>query len=166
MNGALGARWQALAPRERRMVSAAAIVLALGVGYALLFEPAWQGRQFLQRELPQLRSELASMDAMAGEARGLSSQVSAAIRPDQMRQAVEGSLARAGLSSALVQMGSVGEALELRLGDAPFAAILEWLAAAQRELRVRPVRVEVARQASGRVTARVELDLPRGEPSR
>ena len=67
--------------------------------------------------------------------------------PEQIRQAVEGSLARAGLASALVQMGTVGEALELRLGDAPFDAILDWLAAVQRELRVRPVRVEVAREA-------------------
>lgn len=162
MTPLLRERWRSLATRERVMVSAAATVVVLGLVYALLIEPAWQGRARLLQELPALRAELASMDAMASEARALSSQVSATIAPQRMRQAVEASLERAGLSGELAQIGASGNDIELRLRNAQFAAVLDWLAVVQRELRVRPTRVEVARAEGGTVAAQIVLGLPRG----
>ena len=64
--------WSALQTRERRMLASGGIVLALLLLYFVAFEPAYIGRQRLQTELPELRAQLAQMEALGTEARQLS----------------------------------------------------------------------------------------------
>ena len=64
-------KWASLAPRDRRMLIIAGCFLLVIIFWQVLLEPAWVGRQRLQKTLPTLRADLAQMDHMAAEAREL-----------------------------------------------------------------------------------------------
>ena len=156
--------WQALAPRERRMVAGGAAVLLLAVGYLGLFEPAWTGRAALRQELPGLRSQLAQMTALAAEARTLGTAPRVADTPQALRSALELSVKSAGLGANLSQLTVSGELFDLRFGKVPYAAWLAWLDTAVRETRLRVADVSVTREAEqGLVSVRLVLEAPRRE---
>ena len=62
-------KWNGLSSRDRRMLGLAVGFLVIVFAWLVAFEPAWNGRQQLARELPVLRSDLAQMDQLAAEAR-------------------------------------------------------------------------------------------------
>lgn len=120
--------WQARNQRERRI-----LVLALGVAifalvYGLLLDPALSGRARLQQELPQLRQQVAQMQAMVREAAALP-QASTAIEP-LSGPGLEAGLARKGLKSQNLAIS--GEIVRLQLEGVTFAALLDWLDEAQK----------------------------------
>jgi len=120
--------WQARNQRERRI-----LVLALGVAifalvYGLLLDPALSGRARLQQELPQLRQQVAQMQAMVREAAALP-QAGTAIEP-LSRQGLEAGLASKGLKPQNLAIS--GEIVRLQLEGVTFAALLDWLDEAQK----------------------------------
>ena len=54
-------KWASLAPRDRRMLIIAGCFLLVIIFWQVLLEPAWVGRQRLQKTLPTLRADLAQM---------------------------------------------------------------------------------------------------------
>jgi len=157
-------RWQSMALRERRLVLAACLVVLAAIVYLLLIEPAWQGRQRLQRELPALRSQLARIDQLADEARQLGAAPAGADTPQAVRARLEQSIDSAGLKPALAQLQQTGNLFDVRFRGVPHAAWLAWIDVAVRDTRLRIVDVSVTREASpGAVTARASLELPRRE---
>ncbi|MCD6681862.1 MAG: type II secretion system protein M [Burkholderiaceae bacterium] len=159
-------RWQLLSARERRVVIGAAALLAVVAAWLTLFEPAWQARATLQRELPQLRSQLASIDALAEEAQRLSS-VPAGSDSAQARKArIERSIEASGLSPSLTQLSVNGSLFDLRFDRVSHAAWLMWLDTTTREMRLRVADVTVTREAEhGLVSVRLALEAPRAEGS-
>lgn len=156
--------WRTLALRERRMVIAAAAVVALAFVYLLCFEPAWTGRTRIAAQLPGLRSQVAQMEAMSAEARRLTALPAAGGQPPAVRQQLEASISEAGLQPFVSQLTSSGELLDVRFKNVPFAKFLDWLAAAQRDTRLRVVDASVQREATGgAVTARIAFESPRRE---
>lgn len=156
--------WRTMAPRERRMVASAAVVVLLALGYMTLVEPAWQGRAALGKELPQLRAQLAQMRALAAEVRALSGASGSAEAPQAVRDALERSVRSAGLGPYLTQLNVNGELFDLRFGRVSHAQWLAWLDAAVRETRLRVANVAVSREADpGLVTVRLVLEAPRRE---
>ncbi|MEO8936818.1 MAG: type II secretion system protein GspM [Burkholderiaceae bacterium] len=95
----LTAWWQGLAPRERMLVCGGAALLLAVVVYLTLWEPPAQGIRKLGADLPELRSQDATMRAMAAEAASLRavSGSTATIAPADRVAAVQRSLQRAGL---------------------------------------------------------------------
>ncbi len=157
-------QWAALAPRDRRVILLGTAGLVVIFGYFVLFEPAWKGRQQLQAELPVLRSQLASLEGMAAEARRLSAGAAASTGADSLAQArvvLEQSLQSAGIKDAQVQI--VGEMIEVRFKSMPYAQWLDWLAEASRQSRLRVVDAQVTRDTAGMASARVALARPQGE---
>ena len=153
--------WRGLVPRERRMVSAAAAVVMLAIGYLAFFEPAWSGRQALERELPVLRGQLARMAGLAEEARLLAAVPQAADSTQSQKAALEQSLRAAGMGPQLTQISLNGELFDLRFQAVPHAVWLAWLDAALRETRLRVADVAIARDpAPGVVSVRVVLEAP------
>jgi len=157
-------RWQAMALRERRLVLAAAVVVVAAIVYLLLVEPAWQGRERLQRELPALRSQLARIDQLADEARQLGTAPAGADTPQAVRARLEQSIDGAGLRPSLAQLQQTGSLFDVRFRGVQHAAWLAWIDVAVRDTRLRIVDVSVTREATpGTVTARASLELPRRE---
>jgi len=164
MTGALLERWRGLAPRERRMVAAAAIVVLLAIVHLALFEPAWNGRARLTDEIPRLRAQLAQMRALAAEARQLSAAPRSADSPRALRGALEKSIEAAGLGVHLAQLNASGDLFDLRFASVPHAAWLEWLDTTLRETGLRVADASITREsAPGIVSARLVLEAPRRE---
>ena len=163
---ALLQRWQLMARRERHLLLGAALVVALALVYLLLLEPAWLGRQRLQRELPVLRSQLARVDQLADEARMLGNVPVGADTPQALRARLEQSIDAAGLRPTLVQLSGSGSLFDVRFRAVPYGVWLTWLDLTARETRLRVIDVAVTREAlPGLVTARVAFEAPRqGEP--
>lgn len=154
-------RWQVMARRERRMVASAVLIVLAALVYLFLIEPAWQGRQRLQRELPVLRAQLAKVDQLADEARQLGASAVGSDTPQAVRARLERSVEAAGLKPALAQLQQTGSLFDLRFRSVPHGAWLAWLDVAVRDTRLRIVDVSVTREAApGVVTARVALELP------
>lgn len=154
--------WRTLAIRERRLLIGAVAVVLTALVYLLAFEPAWVGRQKLARELPELRSQVAQMDALASEARRVSGMAAAVESSATIRRSIEASIAAAGLKPFLASGNFQGELVEVRFNAVPFAQLAGWVDSTIRETRVRVVDANVQREASaGLVTARLAFELPK-----
>jgi len=156
--------WRGLAPRERRLVSVAGVVLALGVVYLGFFEPAWQGRDKLRAELPALRTQLSQVAALAGEARQLGAMAPVAGSIDALERSIEQSVQAAGMGPGLAALEVSDGLFDLRFKDVPHAGWLEWLDTTVRETRLRVATVSITREASpGVVSVRLVLEAPSRE---
>ncbi len=161
---ALLQRWQLLVPRERRMLLSGALLLAALLVYFVLYEPASDGRRRLAAELPTLRTQLASIEQLAGEARRLAAAPAQNESPQRVKTQLEQSVDAAGLKPALAQLALAGELFDVRFKGVSYAAWLAWLDSAVRETRLRVVDVAVTRETGpGLVSARVTLEMPRRE---
>jgi general secretion pathway protein M len=158
------ARWIALAPRERTMVLAASAVVLLAVVWLGLFEPAWKGREALQRELPELRAQVAQMAGLAAVAQQAGAQARAVPAPETLRAALEASLRGAGLGPSIGQFEATGDRISLKLQSVSNSAWLAWLDEVLRETRMRVVDATVVREPKpGFVSVRVVLESSRRE---
>lgn len=156
--------WRSLARREKRMLAGGAAVIVIAIVYLVMFEPAWKGRRELVTDLPQLRAQVAQIDAMAVEARRLAAMPAGNDSPHVMRQAFESSIDAAGMRQYVSQIKLSGEVLDVRFKEVPFAAWIEWIDAALRETRLRVVDAAVQREAQlGKVSVRMSLEAPRRE---
>lgn len=143
MMAQLGAWWQGLARRERRLVAAAAGVIVAALLYAVAIEPAWRTRARLARELPQLQAQLAEMEALREEARLLKQQGFGTDSSGSLRAGAQRSLARAGLAATLRDEGERG--LAVSAAGVSAQAWFAWLEEFTRESRVGVVRARVER---------------------
>lgn len=159
------ARWAGLAPRERRFVAGGALLVVATIVYLALFEPAWQGRRQLERDLPPLRGQVARMSSLAAEVTALERLPSSATSASAVRSRLESSLAAAGLAEK-AEFKTVGERIELRIALVDFGAWIEWVDLAVREVRVRVIDASAVRDPrSGFAAVRVAFELPGGSSS-
>jgi general secretion pathway protein M len=107
----------------------AALVVSLGLYYALLIDPALTGRQRLNRNLPVLRQQVAQMQAMAKEATSLSGKSSTPQIPFS-KENIEAALARNGLKAQNVML--TGDFAKLQLAAVSFSGTLNWVDEMQR----------------------------------
>ena len=158
--------WRGLAGRERRLVAVAAVTVLVAVVYLALFEPAWEGRRKLEAELPVLRTQLAQVSALAGEARRLAAMPATAGSVEALRRSIDQSVQAAGLAPSLASFEVSGALFDLRFRSVPHALWLDWLDTTVRETRLRVASVTINREASpGVVSVRLVLEAPPREGS-
>lgn len=116
--------WAARNARERAMLAAATIVVALGLIYALLIAPALTGREQLSKNMPVLRQQVAQMQALSKEVKALSG-ISAPPIPAMSKESIEAALARKGLKPQSVIL--TGDLAKVQLAAVSFAGTLSWL---------------------------------------
>lgn len=156
-------RWNALAPRERKLLRASALVLGIVVGYLALWAP-WQ-RQLSQLRLnvPQDRAKLETMRQQAQQIAALRAQSAAGgARGGNLLAAVEQTAQLYGLRGSLTRIepdGPTGARLSLQ--NASFNAILVWLNELQNRQGVRVESADFEGQAApGMVNGRIVLRQP------
>ncbi|WP_019451647.1 type II secretion system protein M [Cupriavidus sp. BIS7] len=153
-----GAFWNARNPREQAILGGGAVVLVLVFGYLLLWEPASIERTRLARNLPALRADLAEMETLAQEARGLSANRGPSLRGDALTQALQDSLGQHGLKATRL-MATADNAVQLQLDKAPFGSVAGWLqdVRLQQRLKVTDARISyVGATALVNVTATLQ----------
>jgi len=150
--------WRARTQRERGVLSIGLMLLLAVLVWLVLLDPAWQGRAQLQKELPVLREQRAQLQSMAREVTKAanSAAVPASTPTPLSRQMLESSLAQKSLRAQSLEHN--GELVRLKLSDASFAALVEWLGEMQnnRQLVVTDANV-VATEKLDKVNATLSL---------
>ena len=116
--------WAARNARERAMLAAATVVVALGLIYATMINPALAGRERLNNDLPVLRQQVAELQALSKEVSALSGKTAPSIAAIT-REGIEASLARKGLKPQSVLL--TGDLAKVQLPAVSFTATLDWL---------------------------------------
>lgn len=147
--------WMARDARERAMLTVAAAAVALGLFYALLIGPALNGRDRLNKSLPELRQQVALLQALSKEAAALSAKAASPVT----------ALSEEGIKTALVARGLqpqgvtlTGDLVKVQLASVSFAGTLEWLDEMQKTARLSVVDANfVALAQSDMVNATLTL---------
>ncbi|MBS0353221.1 MAG: type II secretion system protein M [Proteobacteria bacterium] len=134
--------WQGISPRERRLVTIAGAVVAVGLTLSLL-DWTRHERGRLDRSLPRSAAQLELVQESATEVARLRTQppLQAPTGPALLEAAQAAAKSR-GLGLTL-QAG--GEGLHAK-GQAPFDELVTWLAAVQRDQGLRVLRMEIQQQ--------------------
>ncbi|WP_424193179.1 type II secretion system protein GspM [Ampullimonas aquatilis] len=133
--------WNSRTGREQRMLLIAASVIAIGLIYGLLYDPAQTGVARLNKELPPLRSQAAEMAGLAKQAMGLrSGSKPISVPANQLKEAIAGSLTRQGFNAKVIQESDL---VHVELSEVAFAKWLEWLRINQAELGVLVVKATI-----------------------
>lgn len=160
--------WRGRNPHERRLLGGLAVFLAA----AALAQGLWlahDARERLHQQIPQLRSQLAGVQRQSGEILQMRAQPAPSTQEGAALLAAATAAARsAGLPEAAAQM-QLENPRQLRLrGTLPFDKWLEWVAAVQRDARLRVVscRVETAAEAAAPAGyAKIDALLSLPDPS-
>ena len=162
-------RYQALAPRERRLVTGAAALLGAAVVFVTLIEPPLNTMRKLQAELPVLRGQAATVADLTTQARTLRLRSAAPSASMPSPAELGASLERAGLPAGMWTLAQAesGTGVQLTLNQAPSSALLRWLDGAGRDWGLATQNVALTRAANpngrplpGLVNGRVTLALP------
>lgn len=140
---ALG-RWNSIAPRERRLVTAAALVLAAFLAWTVLIRPAWQTLRTAAAQLDVLDADLQAMQRLAAEAIELRATTS--IGAGQSTLALTAASDRLGGKARLsVQR----DRAVLTLDGIGSDALRGWLLEVRSGARARVIEAQLARTAQG-----------------
>lgn len=116
--------WAARDARERTMLSSAAATVMAVLIYSLLIYPALSGRERLNKNLPELRQQVAQLQALAKEAASFSGKP-AVPAVAISRESIEAALSRNGLKPQSVIL--TGNFAKIQLSSVSFAGMLNWL---------------------------------------
>jgi general secretion pathway protein M len=151
--------WSERDARERRMLALGAAAVFLALIYLVGIAPAATATSRLQRDLPQLRQQALSLQAMAREAQAL-----AGSAPQQAslstQESIEAALTRRGIKAQSVVV--TGELVRVQLNNASFAGVLDWIDEMQKVARLSVIESSFTAQAqTDIVNATVSLRQPK-----
>lgn len=138
------AAWSALAPRERRIVGAAAALLALALVWLAAVAPAWRTLRELPPQIARAEAELQQMQALAAESKTL--RAATPVAPAQAAAALRSATARLGEQVRVVQQG---DRYKLSLSGVDGAALRNLLTEVRAGARMRPLEAQIVRGAKG-----------------
>jgi general secretion pathway protein M len=168
-------RYRALAPRERRLLAGAALLLGAAAVFIGLIEPPLNALRKLQAELPALRAQAATVADLSAQALSLRRRAAAPAGAMPAPAELAASLERAGLPAGLWTLGEpeTGPGVLLTLAQAPSSALLRWLDGAARDWGLAVQQVDLTRAANaygrplpGLVNGKVTLVLPPAQERR
>ncbi|HET6604047.1 MAG TPA: type II secretion system protein M [Xanthomonadaceae bacterium] len=153
--------WNARAPRERQVLAAGALLLALLLGYAVFWKPLAESRHTLREQVARNESELIWMRQAVPLAQSLQRGVVPGATADgvSLLARVDEGARRAALGGMLMRVEPVGSGeVRAEFDAVAFDALLLWLdtLAAQHGIVVTEI---TARRAEGVGLADVRLTL-------
>lgn len=153
----LQARWAAMAPRERRLVSLAAAVLGSFLVWSLAIAPAWRTVQTAPARLDAQQQQALQMQRLAGEAAAL--RAVAPVPLDRAQAALAAATERLGPPGKLSLQG---ERALLTLKGVDSAALAAWLAEVRAGARARVVEASLTMTGPGTYDGSLTLALGAG----
>lgn len=156
-------RWlSSLAPRERLLVSAAALVVAAGAFFLFVWEPLHAGADELSQRIAgqrELASWLAAIETEAAALRRSAGAQDLKGREDSLLAVVDSSSRAAGLAQAVQRIQPEGsDQATVTIDGAGFNKMLFWLRALEHSYGVVVTSLAVTREeTAGLVQARLTL---------
>ena len=150
---AMRAWWDSRAPRERTVLRAGAIVLALALA-AVLWIEGERSRARLNAELPKLRASIAALERDAVEVQRL--RATPAAQPSAASPLATLATNGGGLPGAQVAVLD-DRRVQVAATDVAFGRLLEWLRNAQATHGMRVESAKLETLAPGRVRAELLL---------
>ena len=152
---ALRTRWAALAPRERRLLTLAAVVLGGFLLWSVALAPAWRTLQTAPAQLDALDAQAQQMQALATEAGLL--RAAPPVPLDQAQAALTAATERLG--SPASKLSLQGERALLSLKGVGSAQLSAWLAEARAGARARVVEASLTQTGPGLYDGSLTLAL-------
>ncbi|MCA1798806.1 MAG: type II secretion system protein M [Xanthomonadaceae bacterium] len=155
------AQWfNALAPRERRLVAFGAAAVVLLIAYIAVVEPLAQRRAQLEQGVAAQRTLLAWMNEVAGQVSPPGAQQVGS--GDSLFATVDRSARATVLAEALQRLQPEGQqTVRVWLDNAQFDELVRWIGTLEREHRIMVSVLTIERtQESGLVNARLTLERP------
>ena len=154
--------FNSLAPRERTMVSVAAVVILLVLGYVAAWSPLSSRVASLEKSVEERQAVKLWMEQAAVEANQLRGAAGGSGGGDEHRSllsVVDQTAKQSQLASAVNRIEPEGQELvRVSLERASFDDMVLWLGSLQRTFGVRVADISIERQAeTGRVNARLSL---------
>jgi len=148
-----------LAPRERAMVSIAAVVVALALVYAVAWGPLASSVSRLQQSVEEQQGLKQWMQQSAAEVNQLRGAAGASDDHRSLLAVVDQTSKQSQLGPAVKRIEPDGQELvRVSLEQASFDDMMTWLGSLQRSFGVSVADVSIDRQSdSGRVNARITL---------
>ena len=140
----LGARWSALAIRERRYVSIAAVLVGAALLWMFAVQPAWRVVSEAPAKLDQLDMQLQQMQRLQSESTLL--RAAPPVGPSQAAMALKSATERLGDGAKLSMQG---DRATLTLTAVSADALRAWLQEARSTARARPVEMQLVRNPRG-----------------
>lgn len=140
----LGAWWCSLPKRERHLLQAASLLLALAVLWSLFIAPAWRTLQRAPAERAQLEAQWAEMQALADEAAQL--RAAPALSPDGQGAALQAAVDRLG---GRAQLSLQTDRAVIKLQGVGLQQLGPWLQELRAAARTRPLELSLSRSAAG-----------------
>ncbi len=155
MNQAIADFWEARSAQERRFLSLGSLFVGAALVYTVLLAPALKGRDQYEKSIPELRQQVAAMQAMVKEAQGFLSQAPGNTSP-LTKDTLEALLNQRGLPPASVSVTS--DFAKVQLTNVPFANLVNFLVEIQKIQRVTVLDASIMPQAvEGSVNAALTL---------
>ena len=140
----VGTRWSALAVRERRYVSIAAVLVGAALLWMFTIQPAWRVVTEAPAKLDQLELQLQQMQRMQSESAVLRS--APPVAPSQAAMALKAATERLGDGAKLAVQG---DRATLTLTAISADALRAWLQEVRSAARARPVEMQLVRNPRG-----------------
>jgi general secretion pathway protein M len=155
--------WYGLQARERRMLGVGAVVVAVLLGWALVWYPLMHARTDMEKSVARQRADLAWMRQASVEARALRAQGThgRAERQGKSLLALADVSARGGgLAGALKRVEPAGgKSVRLNFEVADFDALMNWLDTLAKDYGVQATDLSVDKvEGLGLVNARATLE--------
>jgi general secretion pathway protein M len=141
----LRARWRALAPRERRLLSVLGVLLAVLLVWLIAVRPALRTLREAPVEIDRLEAQLQRMQRLAAEARELTA--TAPVPQAQSQEALRSAVQRLGEQRAKLTVA--GERATVTLTGVEGQQLRDFLAEVRSGARARPVEVQLTRAGQG-----------------
>lgn len=136
--------WGRLAPRERRLVGGAGVLLLIAALWFLFVQPALRTLREAPAQIDRLDAQLQLMQGLASQSNGLrgATPVPQAQAAAALRSATETLQGKARLTL-------VGDRATLTLNGIDALALQRWLTEARSAARARPVEAQLTRSGTG-----------------
>ena len=159
------AYWQALEPRQQRLIGVLVVVMVLALGYVGLWEPMVHSRDSQREEVAYHQATLAWLNSIESELLALKAVGSTEQMPsDRSLLSLADQTARAaGLAGVLSRIEPVNsDQVNVWLDGASFETVMSWLSELSVTWGVRVAELNVNRaQGEGAVDVRVNLTIER-----
>jgi general secretion pathway protein M len=148
--------WGGLAPREKLLASAAAMVVVLALVWWLVIGPSLAVLKTSEAQHRSLDAQLARMQALQQQARALQSQPRQS--HDDSLRALETAVRQRLVTTARTTV--TGDRVTLTLTGTPADALAAWLAEARANARALPAEARLTRAPTGGWDGTLVLTLP------